>query len=210
MTKWIVFDAMGVIFEEGDDIRNRLVPFLSRHGSAPGPDFVHSVYRRASVGLISNREFWEIIGLGGEYPAIEREYLDTCLTLDPHCKETIAQLTGRYRLAIFSNDVKEWSAYLQRKFGLDKFFQLAVISSEAKLRKPDPGIYKILLERLQTKAGDCLFIDDRIPNLQPAAALGMETVWLAKGDQNPEGEIRHRIKTLSELPGLVEKIFPAT
>ena len=32
MTRWIVFDVMGVIFEEGDDIINGLVPFLRRRG----------------------------------------------------------------------------------------------------------------------------------------------------------------------------------
>ena len=31
MKKWVVFDAMGVIFEVGDDTNDLLVPFVQEH-----------------------------------------------------------------------------------------------------------------------------------------------------------------------------------
>ena len=209
MTKWIVFDAMGVIFEEGDDILNRLVPFLHRRGFALDAEAVHAAYRRASLGQISPREFWESQGLGGEHPAIEREYLDTCLQLDPLFKETAERLSSGYSLAVLSNDIREWSAYLRHRHGLDRFFQAAVISGEVGVRKPAPEIYRILLNRLQADGKDCIYIDDRIPNLAPAAELGMIPVWLAREDHPPAQDIPHRINKISELPRLVEEIFPS-
>jgi HAD superfamily hydrolase (TIGR01509 family) len=208
MTRWIVFDAMGVIFEEGDDILNRLVPFLRRRGCLLDGEAVHAVYRRASLGEISSRAFWEAIGFGGEYPAVEREYLDTCLQLDPRFIETAGQLADRFSLAVLSNDIAEWSAYLRHRHGLDRLFQAAVISSEARVRKPAPEIYRILLDRLHARGEDCVFIDDRIPNLEPAAALGMIPVWLAREEESSERVTLHRIKSLTELPGLVGRIFP--
>jgi putative hydrolase of the HAD superfamily len=207
MTRWIVFDAMGVIFEEGDDILNRLIPFLRRRGCAVGEETVHALYRKASLGLVSCRDFWNGLGLGGQYPVIETEYLDTCLQLDSHLIETAERLAGRYSLAILSNDIGAWSAHLRARHGLDRLFQTAVISSEAGVRKPAPEIYQILLDRLQAEGKDCLFLDDRIPNLAPAAALGFVAVLLAKEDSPESRGIRHRIKAVSELPDLAEKIF---
>ncbi len=210
MTRWIVFDAMGVIFEEADDIIKGLVPFLHRRGFTHlDPEAVHAVYRRASLGQISPRAFWEAIGLGKEYPAVEKEYLDTCLQLDPAFVETAEQLLGKYSLAVLSNDISDWSAYLRRLHGLDRLFRAVVISGEAGVRKPAPEIYRILLDRLGAKGGDCAFIDDRIPNLSAAVAFGIVPVWMAKGDEPPKPEFPHRIRSLAELPSLMENIFPS-
>jgi HAD superfamily hydrolase (TIGR01509 family) len=207
MARWIVFDAMGVIFEEADDILNGLVPFLQRRGFALDPETVHSIYRRASLGEISSREFWNRLGLGMQYPVLEQEYLDTCLRLDPLFLPAAESLSENYSLALLSNDIAEWSARLRRRHGLDRIFQTAVISSAAGIRKPDPGIYRILLDRLQAKPEDCVFIDDRIPNLVVAKSLGIIPLWMAKGDQPPAPGISNRIRSLSELPQWIENNF---
>jgi FMN phosphatase YigB (HAD superfamily) len=199
MIRWIVFDAMGVIFEEGDDVRNALIPFLRRRGCAADEEKIQALYRRASLGEIAGREFWIRLGYAGESPAIEKEYLDACLAPDPQFAGTAAHLAERFSLAVLSNDVGEWSSYLRRKHGLDRFFQAVVISSEARVRKPAPEIYRILLERLQADGTECIFIDDRIPNLAPAAELGIVPVWFARDDSPPPRNIPHRIRGLPEL-----------
>ncbi|MGB7538615.1 MAG: HAD-IA family hydrolase [Anaerolineales bacterium] len=207
-TKWIVFDAMGVIFEEGDDIINGLVPFLQRRGlTRLDAEAVHTVYRRASLGQISPRAFWEGIGLGNEYPAVEKEYLDTCPRLDPAFVETAERLSKKYSLAVLSNDIAEWSAHLRHRHGLDRLFQVVVISSEAGVRKPAPEIYRILLDRLHADGKDCAFIDDRISNLAPAAALGINPVWMTKVESATAQEIPFCIHKISELPDVIDTIF---
>ena len=74
-TDVIVFDAMGVIFEEGDDTNNLLIPFIERECAYTDRPTIHHLYMEASLGHISSKEFWEQVG--GDYPAIERRYLDT-------------------------------------------------------------------------------------------------------------------------------------
>ncbi|MBN1439353.1 MAG: HAD family hydrolase [Anaerolineales bacterium] len=206
-TRWIVFDAMGVIFDEADDVSNRLVPFLRRRGCSADGETVHAAYRQASLGRIAPRELRNGFGLGREYPAVEREYLDNCLQLDPHLLETAEALAGKYSLAILSNDVAEWSAYLRKRHGLEKLFRITVTSGEAGFRKPDPAIYRILLERLRADGKDCLFIDDRRENLPPAAALGIFSVWLAKEGSGDQDAAYPRIGSLAELPGLADEYF---
>jgi epoxide hydrolase-like predicted phosphatase len=64
---------------------------------------------------------------------------------------------------------------------LEQLFDAWVISSEVRLRKPDPAIYELVAERLGLPPAACVFVDDLPGNLKPARALGMATV-LHRGD----------------------------
>jgi putative hydrolase of the HAD superfamily len=75
------------------------------------------------------------------------------------------------------------TALVTNSFGIEyhredwpRLFDATVISAEVGLRKPDPGIYAIALERLGVQAADVVFVDDMQPNIEAAAELGMATV----------------------------------
>ena len=53
-------------------------------------------------------------------------------------------------------------------------FRDIVVSGDEKLLKPDPAIYRLLLERNGLNASDCLFIDDSLKNVAGAQAVGMQ------------------------------------
>jgi epoxide hydrolase-like predicted phosphatase len=55
-------------------------------------------------------------------------------------------------------------------------FDVVVLSGELGVRKPDPEIYAVALERLGVPADRCVFVDDLGGNLKPAKALGMTTI----------------------------------
>jgi putative hydrolase of the HAD superfamily len=55
-------------------------------------------------------------------------------------------------------------------------FTDTVISSEIGIRKPDPRIYALAVERSGRAARDCVFVDDVEANLAPARALGIHTI----------------------------------
>lgn len=55
-------------------------------------------------------------------------------------------------------------------------FDAIVESSVVGLRKPDPAIYRLTLERLGVHAGAAVFLDDLGINLKPARAMGMATI----------------------------------
>ena len=62
------------------------------------------------------------------------------------------------------------------------FFKLfegkIVVSGDEKLIKPDPAIWKVLLNRYDLKAEESVFIDDNIKNIEVAHSLGFKTVHL--------------------------------
>ena len=173
MIKNVLFDAMGVLFTVGDDTNQLIIPFVRHKNPAADPDEVRKLLRRASLGEISSQSFWEAVGLGGEFPYIETEYLFTQQHINREIYTVLPRLLEKYHLSILSNDVAEWSEILQQKYRLKSFFSPNVISGSVGLRKPDPAIYRLALTQLQAKGEECVFIDDRESNLFPARELGM-------------------------------------
>lgn len=59
------------------------------------------------------------------------------------------------------------------RFGFLGRFRDIVVSGDERLVKPDPAIYRLLLNRSGLAAADCLFIDDSAANVAGAEAVGM-------------------------------------
>lgn len=207
MIKWIIFDAMGVVFTVGDDTNDLLVPFVrERNGHIP-TSLISETYLQASLGKITSRQFWGKIGLGAQYPAVETEYLDTRLSIDNEFVVIAKKLRLRYSIGLLSNDVSEWSRYLREKFALD-FLDTVIISADVQCRKPALRIYERFLNQAQTNAKECVFIDDRYKNLSAARMLGLRTIHFARettvGNFVPDATIR----SFSELENAIESIGP--
>ena len=57
-----------------------------------------------------------------------------------------------------------------------KFFQGGVASCDVGVRKPNPEIYQILLDKYNLKPKESLFIDDKLGNVEAAQKLGFQTI----------------------------------
>ncbi len=54
-----------------------------------------------------------------------------------------------------------------------------VVSAEEGVTKPDPRIFQIACERAGMRPGELLFVDDHLPNVEAAAALGFHVLHYA-------------------------------
>lgn len=88
-----------------------------------------------------------------------------------------------YRLAICTNNVREWERLWRAKLPVDEIFDVVVDSAFVGTRKPERRIYEITLERLGLPAEATLLVDDIEANCAAAAALGMKTVWFHDSEQ---------------------------
>jgi 2-haloacid dehalogenase len=70
-------------------------------------------------------------------------------------------------------------------FLADSFID-AVVSGRERLLKPDPAIYRVLLDRQGLAAQDCVFIDDSGRNVETAAALGFHARLFTTPEQFAE------------------------
>ncbi|MET8825867.1 HAD family phosphatase [Streptomyces sp. NPDC004610] len=81
-----------------------------------------------------------------------------------------------YTLALLTNNVAEWGPRWRAQIPVDELFHTVVDSSAEGVRKPDPEIYRRLLDRLPHTPAECLFVDDLAENCEAAEALGMTAV----------------------------------
>src|SRR5947209_2431977 len=88
-----------------------------------------------------------------------------------------------YKLAICTNNVREWEPLWRAKLPVDELFEVVVDSGFVGARKPERRIYEITLERLDVPASGALFIDDAELNCQVARELGMEAIWFRSSEQ---------------------------
>jgi putative hydrolase of the HAD superfamily len=88
-----------------------------------------------------------------------------------------------YKLAICTNNVREWESLWRAKLPVDEIFEVVVDSAFVGVRKPEPQIYELTLERLGVSAAEALLVDDIEINCDAARRLGMQAVWFRSTDQ---------------------------
>jgi 2-haloacid dehalogenase len=74
--------------------------------------------------------------------------------------------------AISNFGAEAWAQFRPSAPIFDLFTDI-VISGEEKLIKPDAAIYELALKRFSRRADQCLFIDDRLENIEAGEAIGM-------------------------------------
>jgi putative hydrolase of the HAD superfamily len=89
-----------------------------------------------------------------------------------------------YRMALLTNNVREWEPLWRAMLPVDEIFEVIVDSAFVGLRKPEPEIYELALDRIGgVGAADCLFVDDVEHNVVAARELGMGAVHFRSNDQ---------------------------
>lgn len=196
MAEILLLDAMGVLYQAGDDVAELLVPFVHRHGrSGLSAEAIERLYVTASLGQMDTATFWKGVGVD---PVLEDEYLAGHRLIEG-TREALPRLRERFaRIACLSNDVADWSVKLRRQFGLDTWIDPWFISGDLGLRKPSADIYRLVIGRLDARPQDVVFIDDRPRNLDAAKTLGIRTALLDVRGNMP-GHPHRRIRQLADL-----------
>ncbi len=98
--------------------------------------------------------------------------------------ELMRELRGRdLRMALLTNNVREWEPLWRSMIPVDELFEVVVDSAFVGCRKPEPRIYEIVLRQLGVEAGGCLFVDDVEVNCDAARELGMTAVHFRETEQ---------------------------
>jgi putative hydrolase of the HAD superfamily len=87
------------------------------------------------------------------------------------------------RMALLTNNVREWELRWRAMAPIDDIFELVVDSAFVGVRKPEPEIYELVVQGLGVAAEDCLFIDDIEVNCEAARAIGMSAVVYRSAEQ---------------------------
>jgi putative hydrolase of the HAD superfamily len=136
------------------------------------------------LGALTGQAFWQKLvrdaGLNLKQSAIdELVHWDVrmWMTENPAMLEWQLVLKQQGLLtAIVSNMGDTVHLAMERDLGWLSRFDVLVWSYQLHIAKPDPGIYRYVLNKLGTQPEETLFIDDRPDNIDAAIALGMKGV----------------------------------
>ncbi|MCY0905389.1 HAD family hydrolase [Arthrobacter sp. H14-L1] len=137
-------------------------------------------------GALTPQDYWTRVlgreitdGLTGRLEA-----LDACQWshLNAETLDVLEDLHLRgARLALLSNMPAGMAAQYSRTAPWAGYFDQLFFSGHLGLAKPDPQIFRDVMEQLGTTAANVTFVDDVQENLDAAAALGMRTVLHSPG-----------------------------
>jgi len=86
-----------------------------------------------------------------------------------------------YLTAIVTNNVAEFRQGWRSLLPIDELFNAIIDSSEVGMRKPDPGIFRLTLERLGgVTPARAVFLDDYIGNIDVATRLGLHGILVGE------------------------------
>jgi len=157
---------------------------LARAGD-PNPLFALEVGAITEAEFIAalERELEPILGRTVDLHGFAGHYMGS-LAANDALFDYYRGLHGRgIRLAICTNNVREWEPLWRAKLPIDEIFETVVDSAFVGARKPEPEIYAIVLERLGLEAAECAFVDDIAANVEAATALGFAGVHFQGTEQ---------------------------
>ena len=93
-------------------------------------------------------------------------------------QELVRKLKSRGYCVYYLSNIPEDVLDFLTERDLKGLFDGGVASCEVHINKPDPRIYKALLDKYQLKAGESVFIDDRLENVQAAFRLGFAGIQM--------------------------------
>jgi putative hydrolase of the HAD superfamily len=155
-------------------------------------DASHPLYE-LEKGLISEQRFLALLAEAlepelGHVPELHRfrDVFFAGLHVNEPMIELMREIKGRgYRMALLTNNVKEWEASWRPMTPVDEIFEVVVDSGFVGMRKPEREIYEITVERLGggLTPSQCLFVDDVAINCDAARDYGMTAVHYRDSDQ---------------------------
>lgn len=123
--------------------------------------------------------------------------------IDKDAAVTLKKLHGRFKLGIVSNfAIPECVTRLLESQGLDKLFDVIVVSGAINKRKPSPEIFLKALETLGVSPKSTVFVGDTIDaDISGAKSIGMKTIYIERRPQKITASAcpDQIIKSLNEL-----------
>jgi putative hydrolase of the HAD superfamily len=154
------------------------------------------------------RSFLADAGIEGEHDrlvgALHTRFTDLAsYRLHPDAIPTLERLRSTsLTLGLISN-FEEWLERLLEALEVNHFFDVIVISGIEGVEKPDPGIFRIALDRAGVDAERSVYVGDNpVFDVEAAREVGMVPVLIDRRGRHPETDAV-RITSLEDLPAAI-------
>lgn len=133
------------------------------------------------------------------------EFKNNCVPF-PNLIEMLDELKGRgCRLGIITNGKGHFQMDNIKALGIEKYFDTILVSEWERIKKPNPEIFKRVLEQLNVSPNQSIFVGDHpVNDVKAAQNVGMIGIW-KKDYQWSTVEADFIIDDLAELPLFIDK-----
>lgn len=191
--KVIIFDVGGVLVKE---IFNPILDELAVDYNLNHLDlkeYSWSLFKKVNLGEIIERELFDSIikkfNIPIEVSLLEERAMQ--LISIPEVWEYVKKLRHRYKLIILSNLGKDWAKLREEQFHISDWFDEIVWSCDIGISKPDKKIFSYVIDKFHLNPEECVFIDDKLSNIDAAKESGMNGIIY----QTPQ-QLRQEFATL--------------
>jgi len=185
----VVFDLDGVVRHYDRDHEADIeVRFGLEPGSLLREAFGGDIGDDLMCGRIDHAEF--VVRLGAVLGSVDaaQELADMRAEVDPDAVRLVQHLQTQLPVALLTNGSRRTRVELEEQ-GLAGVFDHVFNAAELGVAKPSPRIYRHVLEVLGVGAPMAVFVDDHLPNVEGARAVGM---------------VGHHYRGLDELVGFLD------
>lgn len=176
----LLFDLGGIVVPDQSQQIERAVQVAFSIPAVAYSTALTAYRQRLLTGALSLREFYQNLITELCLPSTADALLDHHLTVyvqtstarNPEVLALLTDLSKAYLIACLTNTEREIAQY-NRAHGLFDLFHKAYLSTELHLAKPQPEIFYGVCDDLHLPPEQILFLDDRVPNVEGALAIGM-------------------------------------
>lgn len=150
------------------------------------------------------------LDLQGDPMAASRKSINDlgCRPIFPDAPEALSILGQHRRLAVLSNADDAYLHPVVARIPAD--FAVVASSEGCRCYKPDPRLFRMVLNELQAGPTECVYVGDKqFEDVQGARSAGMSVVWINRRGERmdpdlpaPDAEIRD----LLELPAVLDRL----
>ncbi len=178
----IIFDLGRVLVDV--NFNGGFFPLLKKSSQKPNENnaeafYDNALFRKFNKGRISVKQFYEALNsafnLRLDFPTFKQQWCNVFSPM-PGMEALVKTLSEKYVLGLLSDtDELHWE-YCLRHFPFLKLFRRPTLSFKTGHIKPDPVCYQLAAESVDVPVDKCLFVDDRISNVEGAIAAGMNAI----------------------------------
>lgn len=151
---------------------------ISEHSELSQEEAENAFFERDNdfeLGLISSDKFWEYFSRRTGVDKVKaRKIFIQAQNADEEVLEYVKSLKQKFLVILLTNNYYDLLEDIRENYSEN--FHAIYASNELGIKKPDPRIYKRILEDYNLSAEECIFVDDKEKNLKPARELGMVTI----------------------------------
>jgi putative hydrolase of the HAD superfamily len=181
------FGLMAALGEAGGHSREEVLDLLLGPYDRDTDHPWHQVER----GELSMADFSAWLGPEAQARGISLSRTEGSVLADMAVQEPVVACIRRlraegYKTALVTNNALELRDRWRALVPLDELFDAVVDSCEVGVRKPDPRIFALALERLGgVPAARAVFLDDHPGNIAGAEAAGLAAILVPEDDPEP-------------------------